>query len=474
MHKSRFTKLMENLSHHDASKRRAAAEALSEGDERAIYPLIKALRDENFGVQDAAMRSLMAIKSEATAYMVLPLLREDSFLRNTAIIILKEMGTIAIPLLVVLLKDKDDDVRKFAIDLINDIQFCDYPDKLIEILKRDPNANVRAAAAQTLGVLQSIGAVPQLVNALKDEEWVCFSALEALTHLKDTSSVEHIVTLLDSPAEAIRFAAIETLGNIGSVNAEKPLLEHISRTEGFEKRATIISLIKIGAIPSAQDISNELIEMLKDGDWEEKVVAIKGLIMLKEMKAIYHMIDIAGSLDLSDPDNDEKLYLIKTAVQSFGCEDTLIDILTDPSVKYKGKVAAIEIAGELKCNKAVPVLIDLLKSSYRDVRRSSIESLGQIDSDEAKEYLIEAIDDHDSHVRKSAVIALGKIGDMSSFEPLLKLLHSEKYNDVIDEAVQAVITINSTLFLSRINDFSTTIRQIAERYSSSYNAEAKC
>ncbi|MBI5056949.1 MAG: HEAT repeat domain-containing protein [Nitrospirae bacterium] len=472
MHNSKFTKLMESLSHHDASKRRAAAESLSQGDERAIYPLIKALRDENFGVQDAAMRSLMAIKSEATAYMVLPLLREDSFLRNTAIIILKEMGAITIPLLVVLLKDKDDDVRKFAIDLIHDIQYCDYPEKLIEILKCDPNANVRAAAAKTLGVLQCTESVPQLVNALKDEEWVCFSALEALTNLKDANSVEHIVTLLDSPSEAIRFAAIETLGNISSPAAQDQLIEHILKTEGFEKRATIISLVKIGAVPP--DISDELIEMLVDGDWDEKVVAIKGLIMLKELKAVRHMLDIAGSLDLSDPDNDEKLYLIKTAIQSFGCEDTLIDILADPSVKYKGKVAAIEIAGELKCAKAVPALIDLLKSTYRDVRRSSITSLGQIDSDEAKEYLIEAIDDHDSHVRKSAVIALGKIGDMSSFEPLLKLLHNEKYNDVIDEAVQAVININSTLFLSRINDFSTTIRQIAQRHSSSSNAEARC
>ena len=153
MHTAKLARLIKELSHHDPSKRRFAAEALAEGDERAVYPLIKALRDDNFGVQDAVTHSLMSIKNEVTAYMMLPLLREDAFLRNTALIILREMGNFTIPLLIVLLNDKDDDVRKFALDLIYDIQYCNYPDKLVEMLKNDPNANVRAAAAKALGIL---------------------------------------------------------------------------------------------------------------------------------------------------------------------------------------------------------------------------------------------------------------------------------------------------------------------------------
>lgn len=474
MHKTRLSKLLSNLSHSDASKRRAAAEALSEGDERAIYPLIKALRDENFGVQDAAMRSLTAIKDEATAYMVLPLLREDSFLRNTALIILKEMGTMTVPLLVVLLKDRDDDVRKFALDLIHDIQYCNYPEKLAAMLKDDPNANVRAAAAKTLGVLEYKEAVPQLLNALNDEEWVCFSALEALTNLKDASSVGSIVTLLNNPSETIRFAAIEALGKIASPDAQGPLLEHITRTDGFEKKATITSLVQIGAIPESSDISAALIDMLKEGEWEEQLVAIKGLLILKEKDAIYELIDIAGSLDLSDPENEEKMLFLKNAIQSFGCEDSIINILSDPSFKYRGKVVAIEITGDLRCRKAVPILINLLKSEYRDVRRSSIQSIAQIDGREARECLIEAVSDYDSHVRKSAVSALGKIGEMSAFEPLMKMLRSEKYNDIIEEFVHSLLNINSTLFLSRLNEFNDAVRQTALRYAPACSPEAPC
>ena len=211
MHTNRVNKLLKDLDSNDASKRRLAAEAMTGGDERVIYPLIKALRDKNFGVQDAAMRSLMEIKKESTAYMVLPLLREDSFLRNTAIIILKEMGKIAVPLFLHLLNDKDDDVRKFILDLIYEIQYCDYPEKIVAMLKDDSNVNVRAAAAKALGKLKYKGAIPHLVNALQDEEWVCFSAIEALTNFKDTVSLRSILELLNSSSEAVRFAAVEAL-----------------------------------------------------------------------------------------------------------------------------------------------------------------------------------------------------------------------------------------------------------------------
>jgi HEAT repeat protein len=137
----------------DPSVRRSAAEALSEADERAIYPLIRLLRDEkNPGVQDIVMRSLIAIGNEVTAWMVLPLLREGPFLRNTARIILRQIGHPSVPLLRPLLTDKDDDVRTFAVDLISDIGQCDFSAEIARLLEADPNQNVRASAARAIGL----------------------------------------------------------------------------------------------------------------------------------------------------------------------------------------------------------------------------------------------------------------------------------------------------------------------------------
>jgi HEAT repeat protein len=474
MHTNRLNKLLRDLNSDDASRKRSAAEAMTDGDERVIYPLIKALRDENFGVQDAAMRSLMEIKKESTAYMVLPLLREDSFLRNTAMIILKEMGKIAVPLFRMLLNDKDDDVRKFILDLIYEIEYCDYPEELVRMLTADSNANVRASAAKALGKLKYSGAVPHLIRALQDEEWVCFSALEALTDFKDVASIPLILKLVNSSSEAIRFAAIEALGQISSPEACDPLIKHMSSAGELENKAILKSLVQIGNVPSFPGISEMLMDMLSDDDWDDKIVALKGLSSLKEYKALSRIIDLAGSLDTSVPDNEEKQKVVIDFVQSFGCNDALTNILSDPSIKYRGKAIAIEVLGKLKCHEAVPALIRCINSDIRDVRRSSVVSLGQMQSEEAKDYLVEAISDPDSHVRKSAALALGQIRDESAFEPLMKILQEEQFLDVIDAIIIALLRINSTLLLARINEFNEGVMKKILSYSSSFGPEVTC
>ncbi len=474
MHTNRLKKLLSNLNDTDASKRRSAAEALAEGDERVIYPLIKALRDDNFGVQDAAMRSLMEIRNESTVYMVLPLLREDSFLRNTALIILKEMGKIAVPLFRIMTKDQDDDVRKFVLDLIYEIQYCDYPEDIIEMLISDANANVRASAAKALGMLQHRDAITQLIHALKDEEWVCFSALEALTEFKDEKSVPPIIDLLNSSSETVRFAAIEALGKIASPTACDPLIDHLSNSYDFERKTVIKSLVQIGSIPAIPRISDLLIEMLNDDDWDDKAIALKGLIILKEIKAISHMVDLAGSLDSSVPENEDRRCLVKEAIRSLGCNKSLINILSDATMKYRGKTIAIEILGELKCPEAVQALIKLLKSDLRDVRRSSVKSLGQIENNESREYLMTAISDPDSHVRRTAASALGQIRDMAAFEPMIKILKDEEYSDVIEEFIISLLSINPTILLSRINEFNEVVRKLIEHHSSGFTSGVSC
>lgn len=474
MHTSRLKKLLNNLNHHDAHKRRFAAEALADGDERAIYPLIKALRDDNLGVQDAAMHSLMEIKDETTAYMVLPLLREDSFLRNTAMIILREMGQIAVPLFRGLLKDKDDDVRKFVLDLVHDIEYCDYPDLIGEMLTDDPNANVRASAAKALGILRYRKAVPLLIQTLRDDEWVCFSAIEALTQIGDRESIDPIIKLLESPSETVRFAAIEALGKIPSRKTSKSLMEHIPRAEDYEKKITVKSLLRTGTVPSMPGITDLLTEMLKTDEWEDIAVALQGLSYLKDKKAIPVILDLAGSLDLSVPDSEDKLHMLKDSLRRIGCVEILIDILKDNSVRYKGKILAIEILGEMGCKEAVSTLIELLHFNYRDIRRSSIKSLSQMETDEAKDSLIEAVMDPDSHVRKTAVRALGKIKEMSAFETLLKMLHEEQYADIIDEFVVSLLKIDAKLFMSRKDEFNDIVKQSIKKHTAIIGPGVPC
>jgi len=471
MHTNKLRKLIKHLKSNNPSTRRKAAEALSHGDERAIYPLIKALRDSNPGVQDAAIRALMSLKYEQTAYMVIPLLREESYIRNSAMIILRGLDSLSIPLLRPLLDDKDDDIRKFALDLLYEIGKCDYPDKIVNLLINDPNPNVRAAAAKTLGRLKYRDALPQLLSALKDEEWVCFSSLQAMREIGDDRVIDQISKLLKTPSDAIRLAAIEVLGNLGSQKATSYLINHLQGTDEYEKRVVIKALINIGTLPHESEITEILIQML-DEDWDEKLIAVKGLVMLNEQKALRKIIDIVGSLDPTFPENEERLSFLKDAILKFGCSEILISIINDPSTKYRGKVIAIETVGKLRCIDAVSVLINLLNSEIRDVRRSSIEALGQIDDPTARESLIDAVFDYDSHVRKSAARSLGMIGDHRAFEPLLETLKREKYPDVIDEIIKALMKIDYERFITCLDQLVPSLRERINIYSRSISMEA--
>jgi HEAT repeat protein len=455
---SRLTR--ELLTSNDSSKRRIAAERLSKADERAIYPLIKALKDDDLGVQDAAIQSLISIGGEVTAYMVIPLLREDSQLRNTAILILQEIGPEALPLLRVLLSDKDDDVRKFAIDIIGKIGKWDYPEILVEMLKKDPNPNVRASAAKTIGILNYREALSDLWNALYDEEWVCFSALEALGLIKDELSIPYISKLLESDSLTVRCAAIETLGILGYKSGADPLIKRFFSSDSFEKGIIIKSLVLLENVPSLGDIYDYLIAMLNSDDLKEKEIGLKGLKLLGDKKAIPVIIDIAGSLDPSNPEVEDFLIYTKKILYDFGCYEELIKVIEDPSTKYRGKVIAIEVIGDLKCKKAVPVLIRLIHTDMRDVRRASMVAMAQINDTENTSFFIDAISSEDGHIRRTALSALGRIADKNTFDPIFELLKKEVYEDVIEEAIRALLKINRDKYIAMQTHLSSRIKEI--------------
>lgn len=456
-------KYLEDLASEDPAHRRAAAEALCAGDERSIYPLIRALRDENTGVQDAAMRSLGAIGGEVTAYMVLPLLREEALLRNAAIVILRQIGLPAVPLLRPLFKDKDDDVRKFATDLLCDIGHCDDPYAITFLIAGDPNANVRAAAARAAGVLLIREALPQLRAALNDEEWVRFNALESIAAMQDLASADDVVALLSSPSEATRYAAIECLGALGTERCGAALVAYLGRAGGDERFLTVKSLIQAGVPMPGPGVSPILLDAFKSGGWEDRLIALKGLAEIKEERAIFPIIDAAGDLDPSKPEDEEILEAVRRSLVAYGPTGALIRAITDPTIKYRGKVIVAQVSGEVKDAEAVPGLVELLKTDLRDVRRASAWALGEIGGEEARRALTEALDDRDSHVRRLSAAALRRWQDRGCFDLLMRRLGEEKHYDVLEEVVAALLASDRDAVLSRAGAFDRDVQDLVAR-----------
>jgi HEAT repeat protein len=459
-------KIIDKLHAKDPSVRRKAAEDLADGDERGIYPLIKALSDENTGVQDAAMRALIAYGGEIVAYMALPLLRENSYLRNTGLIILRQLGVVSLPMLYPLLKDKDDDVRKFSIDLLSEIQAEVDPSLIVPSLE-DSNANVRAAAAKALGDLGYRDAATQLVKCLSDEEWVCFYALQSLGELKADEAIPAIASLLESQSLVVRFSAIETMGRLGSSSALSALMSYLPKSDEDEKLAVVKSIIQIGATPDMKELTEHIINLFREGDWDDKGIALYGFSALKCTHAIPLLVETAGQLDPFSPDSEEKTELLKRAILSIDGEDELLGMLDSPDLKYRGKSFVIDLLGELKSKKAAGRLSVYLKDVSRDLRRVSAEALGEIGEHASVEELMEASQsDADAHVRRSAIEALGTIGSRDAYAVLKGLLEVERYPDLLEKVVESLMKIDSDAFLGGISGYSSTIRQIIARSAS--------
>jgi HEAT repeat protein len=69
--------------------------------------------------------------------------------------------------------------------------------------------------------------------------------------------------------------------------------------------------------------------------------------------------------------------------------------------------------------------------------------------------------DIDAHVRKAAIDALGKIGAPEAYEPLVELMNIEKYIDIIEKIVEALIHIDKVRFLSGLASYTRIIKKAA-------------
>ncbi|MBF0565282.1 MAG: HEAT repeat domain-containing protein [Nitrospirae bacterium] len=456
--------LIKGLSHPDVSKRRVSATKLGEGDERAIYPLVKALSDSSPAVQDAATASLIQIGGEVTAYMAIPILRKGAAQRNAALVILKEIGDPVVPLLYDLLNDNDDDMKKFALDLMGDIASGVSVEKVMPMLK-DPNPNVRAAACRTLGLLNAHEAAPLLQEALNDDEWVAFAALEALGSMGSEEAVKSIHDVCDRDSQVLTMAAIETLGKIHSPRSKKALISCLQSSDELMKPVAIKSLINLGVEPDMCFMAQGLIDMLDSEDWEDKLAAMTGLKGLKEQKAVAKLIDLAGSLDQSSPDDEERYNAINDVLSDISQCRTLVDLIRDEGFKFRGKAILVELLGRLRCTDAIEDLMNLLRGSYRDIRRGVAKALVEIADDRCIDLLIDALGDDDCHVKLQVVYALRKLGTPKAYEPIFGMLMREECNDVIEESVKALLNIDGERFVKDMDGYPAMIREFIAKYA---------
>jgi HEAT repeat protein len=262
----------------NAEERALAARRLGDsGDKSTIPVLIQALRDDDWNVREAAARALGKLKAAGAVVGLLEALRwgrPGPFAGGGSAVFIaaiREIGALAVPVLIDALGDEDVRMRLYVVDLLRELGEAEAVIALAGAL-RDPEWRVRWKAADALGRMGSPAAVPDLVAMLTDNaKDVQIASAWALGKIKNESAVPALIKLLRDREWRVRWAAAEALWEIGDVSISA-LIDTLRDPDEYVRRVAIRALAEIGesAIP-------DLIRTLGDKNWDVRWSAAAAL-----------------------------------------------------------------------------------------------------------------------------------------------------------------------------------------------------
>jgi len=438
-------RLIETLCGSDPSERRLACEeiaGLRQSDE-FVPALVTALGDRDHGVSEAAMNALMEIGGRAVAVAVAPLLRDrEARLRNRAIEILICTGSEAAPLMTEMLSDPDDDVVKFAVDILGGIKDAS-PAPAVASLLTHPNANVRGAVVLYMGRVRPYGAAAYITEALGDtEQWVRFSAVEALGLLGDIRYLEPLLEIVRVESGVVREAAVDALAGMATTANSYEILMTLNEFLGKERALPVAPIVKIleKAAGAPWDVTNfeRLRESLsniferasEEADIETRKIALRGFVLIRDARGIGCAIELMDSMEELDEETEE--YVIKTLAALCGDRPLPADVLEYMEDSRRGSIVLIKVAGLLRSVEALPALEKSLEWATKEKARAILTAVDKIGSSDSKGLLHKSLYSHDGHVRKMAAKTFARIAGEAVTDDLFAMMLRERYRDVIE------------------------------------------
>ena len=415
----------------------------------AIPALVNSIASPNIGVQEAVDRALRKIGGPEVVEAVIPILRsEDTPSRNLAMDLLRHLGACDIKSLAALLVGEDPDVRIFAADILGSVDSGLAVAPLCHALLQDPEVNVRYQAAVSLGTLNRPEAVPCLNNALKDEEWVQFSAIEALTKLKAESSIGPMIAAFERASDLIASTIVDALGEMGNIKAVPLLLKRLPNAPTPLANKIVRAIINILGEKSltllgtkdCERLRNHMLAALKDEDIEVQDAAIRGFAALGGEDATANILQLATKLN-PDRDADRLDFMIGSLIK-VGMNATLEKALLDENEH----TVAIGMSAihHIENVDLAPFLKKVFWDKSRNIQRSMIYQLAKDATAADEDFFLDIIAKHeDGNVLREALEFLGTKGNPQTVQgPVISML-THPYDDVKEAALNAAIALHT-------------------------------
>jgi HEAT repeat protein len=287
-----FAQAIQDAGSPDAEVRREAARLLGEipGDQAVAIPvLVELVRDEDDNVRIIAVDSLVTLGEGAVEPLIGVLQDPDMSVRERAAYGLGQLkDPRAIQPLVTAMHAGDSDLCWSAAAALGTIG-GEAVEALIDLL-RDRDASVRANTAWALGIPNDPRALEPLINALKDSDPnVRHNSAESLGGLGDPRAVLPITALLQDESQWVRERAIEVLKIFKDARAVLPLISAFKDQEWRVRSYASEALVVIGA-PSVES----LISALGNQNAEVRFWSAQTLEKIDDARAVEPLLEQLG------------------------------------------------------------------------------------------------------------------------------------------------------------------------------------
>ncbi len=338
---------------------------------------------------------------------------------------------------------------------------------------KSPVTNIRWAAVSALGKLGDYRVIDHLIKAVDDHEWIVRN--QAITEIKgkiqeiiewgDIRCLRILLRLLSLDNSEIVELAIEGLCGLG-IESIDMLIEALKNPSPLLRKNVAKTLGRM----KAEKAVFALIELTEDPDWKVRSSAVEALGSIGNKRAVEPIVRCLS-------DNVERVQ--QQAMRSllrFGKLSTepLLNALLYEKDKFNLR-AIILTLGELQDLKAVPSLINNLRSSYFVIRMAAVKALIKFgpqikdslipnlsfNQSDIKQLLSDADNRDNPYFQIRAIKALGGLEDHRAVG-LLKRLVEEGSPEVQDGAISSLIQIGcaawgrccTLMVLSQIGDES--------------------
>jgi HEAT repeat protein len=197
--------------------------------------------------RESLCRAFGAMRDPRALPLLLQTLDEETETRAAAAAALGELGdTNALPALLALVEDKDQQVRQHTLTAVGRLGQASAVPTLLKALESDVNRDLRAEICEALGLIADPTAVDPILAVLSNQPKNRDKIFWALGHLGHTNAVPALASALFSPERDESFAAAYALVEIGGGAAADALAVNLAHKDEFARHAKACALTMLG------------------------------------------------------------------------------------------------------------------------------------------------------------------------------------------------------------------------------------